>query len=79
MVTAVSSFGSFLWELGLASSKFRDMAINFALIDYQQLNARQKENYNFLKVSAVLADYGFVTMRLTTGRARTSSRSMSTA
>ena len=40
------------------------MAINFALIDYQQLNARQKENYNFLKVSAVLADYGFVTMRL---------------
>jgi hypothetical protein len=27
-------------------------------------NARQKENFNFQKISAVLADYGFVTMRL---------------
>jgi len=33
-------------------------------IEYQQLNARQKENFNFQKVSAVLADYGFVTLRL---------------
>jgi len=33
-------------------------------ISYNQLNARQKENFNFQKVSAVLADYGFVTMRL---------------
>jgi hypothetical protein len=40
------------------------MALNFTPIDYQQLNARQKENYNFLKVSAILADYGFMPMRL---------------
>lgn len=36
----------------------------FSLVDYNKLNARQKENYNFQKISAVLADYGFVTMRL---------------
>ena len=33
-------------------------------IDYSQLNARQKECYNFQKVSALLADYGFATIRL---------------
>ncbi len=33
-------------------------------IDYSRLNAKQKENYNFQKVSAVLADYGFSTLRL---------------
>lgn len=33
-------------------------------IDYAKLNARQKENFNFQKISAVLADYGFVAMRL---------------
>ncbi len=33
-------------------------------ISYDALNPRQKENYNFQKVSAVLADYGFVTLRL---------------
>lgn len=36
----------------------------FAKIAYAKLNARQKENFNFQKVSAVLADYGFVTFRL---------------
>lgn len=34
-------------------------------VDYATLNSRQKENYNFAKVSGILADYGFVTMRLT--------------
>lgn len=34
-------------------------------IKYSELNARQKENFNFQKVSAVLADFGFVTLRLT--------------
>ncbi len=34
------------------------------LIQYEQLNARQKEAYNFQKVSAILADYGFMTIRL---------------
>jgi hypothetical protein len=34
-------------------------------IDYKKdLNSRQQEAYNFQKVSAVLADFGFVTIRL---------------
>jgi hypothetical protein len=33
-------------------------------IEYAHLNARQQENYNFSKLSAVLADYGFTTIRL---------------
>jgi len=38
--------------------------MQLAKIAYSKLNARQKENFNFQKVSAVLADYGFVTFRL---------------
>jgi len=38
--------------------------ITFSKIQYNRLNSRQRENYNFQKVSAILADYGFVTMRL---------------
>ncbi|MEN2426098.1 hypothetical protein [Chromobacterium vaccinii] len=34
-------------------------------VAYEQLNARQKENYNFQKLAAVLADYGFNCLRLT--------------
>ena len=34
-------------------------------VRYADLNSRQKENYNFAKVSALLADYGFHTLRLT--------------
>ena len=33
-------------------------------IIYTRLNARQKENYNYVQISALLANYGFVTMRL---------------
>lgn len=33
-------------------------------IAYTRLHARQKENFNYQKLSAVLADYGFVTLRL---------------
>ena len=36
----------------------------FEKIIYRDLNSRQKENFNFQKVSAVLADYGFITIRL---------------
>ncbi|MEM6265060.1 MAG: hypothetical protein AAGI38_21300 [Bacteroidota bacterium] len=32
--------------------------------NYKELSARQKETYNFQKFSAVLADYGFATIRL---------------
>lgn len=39
-------------------------AIKFEKVEYNQLNARQKENYNFQKVSAVLADYGYTTIKL---------------
>jgi hypothetical protein len=34
-------------------------------IDYDSLNPRQQENFNFQKISGVLADYGFSTVRLT--------------
>lgn len=33
-------------------------------VDYSKLNARQKEGQNFAHISAILADYGFVTHRL---------------
>lgn len=36
----------------------------FKKIAYRNLNARQQENYNFHKLSAVLADYGFTSLRL---------------
>ena len=37
---------------------------SFERVPYEKLNSRQRENYNFQKVSAVLADYGFSTIRL---------------
>jgi hypothetical protein len=36
----------------------------FVRINYADLNNRQKENFNYQKIAAVLADFGFVTMRL---------------
>ena len=41
------------------------MTLDLRRIHYSSLNARQKENFNFQKLSSVLADFGFVTMRLT--------------
>ena len=40
-------------------------AAEFKRIAYKSLNSRQQEAFNFQKVSAVLADYGFTTIRLT--------------
>ena len=40
------------------------MPVTFEKYPYKKLNSRQQEAYNFQKVSAVLADYGFVTIRL---------------
>jgi hypothetical protein len=37
----------------------------FERISYDSLTSRQQEGFNFQKVSAVLADYGFTTIRLT--------------
>ena len=39
--------------------------VEFERINYSELNAKQKENYNFQKVSSVLADYGYNCLRLT--------------
>ena len=36
----------------------------FNKIDYDKLNSRQKEIFNFQKISAVLADYGFNCIKL---------------
>jgi hypothetical protein len=33
-------------------------------ISYKSLNSRQQENFNYQKISSVLADYGFITHRL---------------
>jgi hypothetical protein len=41
------------------------MITRFPKIQYADLSSPQKENFNFQKVSAVLADYGFATIRLT--------------
>ncbi|MCX7069488.1 MAG: hypothetical protein NTW01_00615 [Gammaproteobacteria bacterium] len=40
------------------------MPFPFEQVRYEALNARQKESYNFQKLSGVLASYGFVTIRL---------------
>lgn len=39
--------------------------MTFTPIQYSRLNSRQIENYNFHKVAARLADYGFNSLRLT--------------
>jgi hypothetical protein len=36
----------------------------FRRIAYAQLNSKQRENYNFAKLSAVMANYGFSLLRL---------------
>lgn len=38
--------------------------IDLERIEYGKLNSRQKETYNFQKVSAILSDFGFATIKL---------------
>ena len=38
--------------------------MNYKKINYIKLNSRQKESYNYQKVSSRLADYGFQTTKL---------------
>lgn len=38
--------------------------IELIKVEYKNLNARQKENYNFHKVASALAEYGYNSMRL---------------
>lgn len=40
------------------------MSILFKKVNYENLNSRQQESYNFQKLSGVLASYGFATIRL---------------
>lgn len=40
------------------------MTFPFKKVSYADLNARQQESYNFQLLSGVLAEYGFVTIRL---------------
>jgi hypothetical protein len=40
------------------------MSLALNKIEYGNLNSRQKENYNFYKIAAILADYGYVSLRL---------------
>ena len=40
------------------------MSLTFYSVPYDQLNPAQQENYNYHKVSARLADYGYTTIRL---------------
>ena len=36
----------------------------FEKVNYKKLNSRQKENYDYQKISSILADYGYSTIRL---------------
>jgi hypothetical protein len=40
------------------------MSLALNKIEYCKLNSRQRENYNFYKIAAILADYGYVSLRL---------------
>ena len=41
-----------------------DIPVTFKKIKYEDLNSRQQENFNFQKISAHLADYGYNCLRL---------------
>jgi hypothetical protein len=40
------------------------MSLQLKQVKYEELTSRQQETYNFQKLSAVLADFGFLTIRL---------------
>ena len=40
------------------------MDIDLTKVSYKDLNSKQKENYNYHKVAAALAEYGYDSMRL---------------
>jgi hypothetical protein len=48
-----------------ADTSSERMQLKFRKVTYKSLKSRQQEAFNFQKVSAVLADYGFTTIRLT--------------
>jgi hypothetical protein len=38
--------------------------MSFTRVNYNDLNSRQQENFNFAKLAGVLAEYGFTALRL---------------
>ncbi len=38
--------------------------IEFIKVDYNELNPKQQESYNYQKVSGLLAEYGYITYRM---------------
>jgi hypothetical protein len=46
------------------TTDIRTIASMFKKVDYENLNSRQQENYNFQKFSAIFAEYGFNCIRL---------------
>lgn len=56
------------WDVGASSPAapaVRDSkTFSFQRVAYNDLNSRQQENFNFTKISARLADFGFTTIRL---------------
>jgi hypothetical protein len=51
-------------DIRIQKRKGTEMRFLVEKIKYETLNARQKETYNFQKVSAIFADYGFTTIKL---------------
>ncbi|WP_350655126.1 hypothetical protein, partial [Pseudoalteromonas sp. D48-MNA-CIBAN-0056] len=47
-----------------SANEISDKSIWQNKVNYKELNAKQQENYNMLKLGAVLADYGFDLIRL---------------
>ena len=48
----------------ILSSQLHSQNQTMEKINYNDLNSKQKENYNYHKVAAALADYGYDSMRL---------------
>lgn len=40
------------------------MKLDLTKLSYKDLNSKEKENYNYHKVAAALAEYGYDSMRL---------------
>lgn len=48
----------------MASHEDKSLASSFWRVSYSELNSRQKESYNFHKLAACLAEFGFTCMKL---------------
>ncbi|HNK83675.1 MAG TPA: hypothetical protein PKL41_00605 [Flavobacteriales bacterium] len=58
----MSAVGS--WHLEGSKNLTHGNHMKLERVTYERLNSRQKERFNFQKVSALLADYGFATLKL---------------